>query len=357
MDYTLVKEALELLTIGVGVKGYFNEKEHHDEAIDQANSQHREGLRTEHGMHEEAIKKERQMHEQALRQERQHHDQEFKAAMETFNEGLRQQHVQWGRDHFVTIKEQDRENMRDEMDQKNRRLDSAFTSATLMFGCALVREPATNGVPWWPPDLEDWDGLLQSANDTYNPLAGKETQVLITWGSFVCMSLLMTLWSMAALMLATNRFSHFNKAVQFWRDPEAGDNSVKELWTTHFQNQEEERKKKQKKEKKRRETASRAEARGQPVPQTTTEEEYAWAPFSANPSRKSFAAGFFPPQAYYTIQENDEGLKKHLVGMQNIKAFTIDLLKLYPRKDLKDNLVNWAEFLDEQVPKQLKAEK
>lgn len=48
----------------------------------------------------------------------------------------------------------------------------------------------------WPPDLEDWDGLLQSANDTYNPLAGKETQVLITWGSFVCMSLLMTLWSM-----------------------------------------------------------------------------------------------------------------------------------------------------------------
>lgn len=56
--------------IGVGVKGYFNEKEHHDEAIDQANSQHREGLRTEHGMHEEAIKKERQMHEQALRQAR-----------------------------------------------------------------------------------------------------------------------------------------------------------------------------------------------------------------------------------------------------------------------------------------------
>ena len=105
------------------------------------------------------------------------------------------------------------------------------------------------------------------------------------------------------------------------------------------------------------ETASRAEARGQPIPQTTTEEEYAWAPFSANPSRKSFAAGFFPPQAYYTVQENDEGLKKHLVGMQNIKAFTIDLLKLYPRKDLKDNLVNWAEFLDEQVPKQLKAEK
>ena len=41
----------------------------------------------------------------------------------------------------MTIKEQDRENMRDEMDQKNRRLDSAFTSATLMFGCALVRKP------------------------------------------------------------------------------------------------------------------------------------------------------------------------------------------------------------------------
>ena len=33
-------------------------------------------------------------------------------------------HVQWGRDRFVAMQEHDRENMRDEMDQKNRRLDS-----------------------------------------------------------------------------------------------------------------------------------------------------------------------------------------------------------------------------------------
>ena len=90
----------------------------------------------------------------------------------------------------------------------------AFTSATLMFGCALAL--ACEG---WPPALEDWEGLEAdhfndhaaysnsfgplhhgntsiNNNKSFNPMVGQADVILTTWGAISTLSLLFTFWSM-----------------------------------------------------------------------------------------------------------------------------------------------------------------
>ena len=169
--------------------------------------------------------------------------------------------------------------------------------------------------------------------------------------------------------MTTNKFSHFNRSIQFWRDPEAPDALVHGLWVKHYAAQEASIKLRERSNAVRRKTGTkfRFSAQSAMLQEEDDEEiDYATAPFSAygdgrRRQSKFFAgagiAGWTAPQWKTGQAAKDAGTTHHLVGAANIFNFTLDLLALYPRKDLKENLDDWMEFVKEELPRAMQAEK
>jgi hypothetical protein len=83
------------------------------------------------------------------------------------------------------------------MDQKNRRLDSAFVTATLMFGCAVAL--VCEGMP---PESDDWDDLQPT-----HLFHGTGGRWVVAWAVCITLALACIVWSMVSLSLAMNRFA------------------------------------------------------------------------------------------------------------------------------------------------------
>ena len=125
---------------------------HHEAEHDQADKHHCQELLQSHQHHEKEIATADEHHEKELGQAERHHHRE-----------IGRSHVQWGRDQFLSQKMAEREEMRDDWDQHNRRLDSAFVAATLVFAVvvAIICEGMPPGVGDDDGDTAEWSEKAQ----------------------------------------------------------------------------------------------------------------------------------------------------------------------------------------------------
>eukprot|EP00036_Acanthoecidae_sp_10tr_P006099 CAMPEP_0182937930 /NCGR_PEP_ID=MMETSP0105_2-20130417/42965_1 /TAXON_ID=81532 ORGANISM="Acanthoeca-like sp., Strain 10tr" /NCGR_SAMPLE_ID=MMETSP0105_2 /ASSEMBLY_ACC=CAM_ASM_000205 /LENGTH=182 /DNA_ID=CAMNT_0025077179 /DNA_START=20 /DNA_END=565 /DNA_ORIENTATION=- len=154
-------------------------KVQHDDSVSKSVGMHGEQLHAALDLHREAIDNNTVYHNESIELDKRLH----KKSVELERHGWDRQHVQWGKDRYLARKQAEREEMRDDWDQKNRRLDTAFLSATLVFSMliAIICEGL-------PPTLNDDDGDADTWSERAEAI-GLNGYLFSLWAFFMASAL------------------------------------------------------------------------------------------------------------------------------------------------------------------------
>jgi hypothetical protein len=92
ISYLLTTLITDPPQLGLGVWQFRQAQDHHDKAASLDHKLHADALEKDSTLHEEALYKDKKLHEEGIRLEKLHHHTELKKAIQTFEEGLRQQY-------------------------------------------------------------------------------------------------------------------------------------------------------------------------------------------------------------------------------------------------------------------------